>query len=103
VFHNQGWPEARGLGKKGLAQELCKRVVIYIMQEGGPPSALTPRGGPVINVQLMTCSLNAMVCWWMSLSFTESHIDGVERHIHIFLSCFEVFDKELRVTEEKPT
>ena len=66
LFHNRGWLEARGLGKKGLAQELCKRDVIYIMQEGGPPSAPTPRGGLVINVQLMTCSLNAMVCWWTS-------------------------------------
>ena len=73
------------------------------MQEGGTPPVLTPRGGPVTNVQLMICSLKAMVCWLMSSSVTQLHIKDIERHIHIFLNCFEVFDKELKATEERPT
>ena len=76
---------------------------MYIMQEGGPPPVLTPRGGPVTNVQLMICSFNAMVCWLMSSSVTQSHKKDIERHIHIILNCFEVMDMELRVTEEAPT
>jgi hypothetical protein len=96
--------EARGLDKKVLVQELRERVVaMYIMQEGGLPPVLTPRGGPVTNVQLMICSFNAMVCRLMSSSVTQSHIKDVERHIHIILNCFEVFDMELRVTKETPT
>ena len=100
ILHNQGWLEARGLDKKGQAQELRERVAMYIMQEGWPPPVLTPRGGPVTNVQLIICSFNAMVCQLMSSSVTQSHIKDVERHMHIFINCFEVFDKELRVTEE---
>jgi hypothetical protein len=93
ILHNQGWLEARGLDKKGLAQELREIVAMYLMQVGGPPPVLTPRGGPVTNVQLMICFFNTMVCWLMSLSVTESHIKDIERHIHISLNCFEVFDK----------
>ena len=37
MLHTRGWLEARGLDKKGLAQELRERVAMYIMQEGGPP------------------------------------------------------------------
>ena len=81
ILHNQGWLEARGLDKKGQAQELRERVAMYIMQEGWPPPVLTPRGGPVTNVQLMICSLKAMVCWLMSSSVTESHIKDVKWHI----------------------
>ena len=84
MLHNRGWLEARGLDKKGLAQDLCERGAMYIMQEGGPPPVLTPRGGPVTNVQLMICSFSTMVCQLMSSSVTESHIKDVEQHIHIF-------------------
>ena len=44
-----------------------------------------------------------MVCQLMSSSVTESHIKDVEWQIRIVLNCFEVFDKELRVTKDKPT
>jgi hypothetical protein len=40
ILHNQGWLEARGLDKKGLTQELRKRVAIYIMQEVCCPQLL---------------------------------------------------------------
>jgi hypothetical protein len=35
ILHNRGWLEARGLDKKGHAQELRERVALNIMQEGG--------------------------------------------------------------------
>ena len=83
MLHNRGWLEARGLDKKGLTQELRERVALNMMQEGGPPPVLTPRGGPVTNVQLMICSFSTMVCQLMSSSVTESHIKDVKWHIHI--------------------
>ena len=53
ILHNQGWLEARGLDKKGLAHGLCERDAKYIMPEGGPPPVLTTMKSLVTNVQLM--------------------------------------------------
>ncbi len=51
---------------------------------------------------LLVSALNAMVCCLMSPVLTEELIQDVGRHIKIFLSCFERFDKEMRKESDKP-
>ena len=52
-------------------------------------------------MHLLVSALNAMVCRLMSPTLTEELIQDGGRHIKIFLSCFERFDKEMRKESDK--
>ena len=100
---NRGWLKSRGLSTVGKAAELRERVAVKMEQDGGPPAVQEPEGGSVSNLNNMIIALNAMVCRLMCRTLTEHHVEDVEKHIKIFLSCFEIFDRQLRGPGEKPT
>jgi hypothetical protein len=101
---NRGWLSIRGQDTKGNAEELRCRVKLLMDAPEGPPPVLPPQGGPANNViNVITC-LRAMVSRLMKRSISEDDVLDAERHIKLFLSAFDIFDKGMRTdSEEKPT
>ena len=93
---NHQWLAAHGLESTGNASDLKVRVKEYIEQPGGPPPMCPPTGGTVKNVHNVVASLKAMVSRLMALEVTEQQVRDVDRHIKIFLSCFERLDRVTR-------
>jgi hypothetical protein len=60
----------------------------------------TELGGNAENVVNAVASLQAMISRLMSRTIDEEMIHDCERHIHIFLSYFSVFDSDLRGAEK---
>jgi hypothetical protein len=69
----------------------------------GPPSPLPPTGVTVNNILAAVASLSAMVSRLMGPTITEQIILDAERHIKLFLSAFNTFDKEMRTERSIPT
>jgi hypothetical protein len=100
---NQQWLSVRGLDNSGNAKTVRDRVKNYRNQPNGAPEVLQPRGGTAKNVCNMTHALKAMVARVMQEEVGEEDILDAKRHIKIFLSCFDTFDKEMRGENDKPT
>ena len=68
-----------------------------------PPPILPPPGGRVENIVEMILALKAMVARLMKKCVIKDDVHDAERHIKIFLSSFERFDKAIRGKDDKPT
>jgi hypothetical protein len=99
---NVGWLKARGLDVEGPYLEIRARVKQFREQAGGPPPILPPLGGPVENVERTWKALSAMAAHLMQAEVDDDHIDETERHIKIFLSMFDRWEKCLFPNQKKP-
>ena len=99
---NIGWLKARGLDHAGLAGKLKEHVEKYMTQEGGPPPIIPPAGGEVRDVEMMFCTLFALISRCMSSVVTHKLIRSVKQHIALFLDCYEILDGKIRDTDAEP-
>ena len=101
---NTNWLKIRGLNTSGSAKELSIRVLEYIASSTGPPPVLEAPGGSSDNVVIVISALSAMIARLMTRVITDTHINDIKRHIKLFLSFYEQFDKDNRKsTEETPS
>lgn len=113
------WLFNRGLPNYGHRYILMVRITASYDDQGLPPPIIIPpmlpqepqqettaarRGGPVRSTQLCVSALQCMLSRLMSKSVTEQLAMDCERHIFIFLSYFDEFDKRVRDhTKQAPT
>jgi hypothetical protein len=99
---NHAWLKIRGLQTAGNAEVLQNRVSGYINSTEGPPQVLDAPGGSSDNVSAVISALSAMVSQLMARAINEAHVMDVDRHIKLFLSAYEQFDKETRGSNDTP-
>jgi hypothetical protein len=111
------WLFNRGLPNHGHRHILMVRITACYDDQGLPPPVIIPpmlpqepqhtnaiRGGPVWNTQFCVSALQCMLSRLMKKSVTEQLALDCERHIFIFLSYFDEFDKRVRDhTKQPPT
>jgi hypothetical protein len=88
----------RGLDADGYAAEVKERVRKYMNQDGGPPPALPPKGGPLPLIFDVVQALNVMVASIMVLE----NIQKANCNIKMFLTLFERLDSGLRGSGKDP-
>jgi len=95
------WLSVRGLCIEGDRDEMKERIGNYMEQEDGPPSPLGQSGGSVDCVIQVLESLHAMVCRVMCRTCSDRHVADVDRHIKLFLSRFDEFDRNMKSDQDK--
>ena len=99
------WLKARNVKAEGRsASVLRSQFERLLSQPGGPPPIpeAIGRGVPLQDVEDLAISMLAMVSRLMvEGTVEESEALDAERHVKIFLSCLERFDKATRKSDEK--
>jgi hypothetical protein len=98
----RAWLRARDMPTVGTVAELRTTIADEIDREGGPRKVIPPTSGPVKNVFRVVGALHSMMSRLMEESTTEEKVRSVRAHIKLFLTVFEMFDKDIRNEDEKP-